>query len=122
MPPLLDDKILSSWNGLMLAAMAAGYRVLGHRHYLDSAERAADSLLSRMARQDGGLFRTARGARAHVAGFLEDYACLSDGLIALYEAGGSARYLREARPAHSAHAGRLRRSRERRVLQYREGR
>jgi len=95
-PPLLDDKILSSWNGLMLSAMAAGYRVLGHRHYLDSAERAADSLLARMARPDGGLYHTARGARAHVHGFLEDYACLCDGLIALYEAGGSPRYLREA--------------------------
>jgi len=95
-PPLLDDKILSSWNGLMLSAMAAGYRVLGHRHYLDSAERAANSLLSRMVRPDGGLFHTARGARAHVPGFLEDYAFLADGLIDLYAAGGSARYLREA--------------------------
>jgi uncharacterized protein YyaL (SSP411 family)/aryl-alcohol dehydrogenase-like predicted oxidoreductase len=95
-PPLLDDKILSSWNGLMLSAMAAGYRVLGHRHYLDSAERAANSLLSRMRRDDGGLFHTARGARAHIPGFLEDYAFLADGLIALYEAGGPERYLREA--------------------------
>jgi len=95
-PPLLDDKILSSWNGLMLSAMAAGYRALGHRHYLDSAERAADSLLARMARPDGGLFHTARAGRAHVPGFLEDYAFLCDGLIALYEAGGSVRYLLEA--------------------------
>ncbi|MEO8905445.1 MAG: aldo/keto reductase [Polyangiaceae bacterium] len=95
-PPLLDDKILTSWNGLMLSAMAAGYRVLGHRHYLDSAQRAADSLLTRMRRPDGGLFHTARGARAHIPGFLEDYACLADGLIALYEAGGSAQYLLEA--------------------------
>jgi uncharacterized protein YyaL (SSP411 family)/aryl-alcohol dehydrogenase-like predicted oxidoreductase len=95
-PPLLDDKLLCSWNGLMLSAMAAGYRVLGHRHYLDSAERAASSLLARMARPDGGLFHTARGERAHVPGFLEDYAFLCDGLIALYEAGGSERYLREA--------------------------
>ena len=94
--PLLDDKILTSWNGLMLSAMAAGYRALGHRHYLDSAERAANSLLARMARPDGGLFHTARGARAHVPGFLEDYAFLCDGLIALYEAGGPARFLREA--------------------------
>ncbi|HYQ01647.1 MAG TPA: aldo/keto reductase [Polyangiaceae bacterium] len=95
-PPLLDDKILSSWNGLMLSAMASGYGVLGHRHYLDSAERAADSLLSRMTRPDGGLFHTARGARAHVPGFLEDYALLCDGLIALYEAGGAPRYLHAA--------------------------
>ena len=95
-PPLLDDKILTSWNGLMLSAMAGGYRVLGNEHYLESAERAADSLLMRMARPDGGLFHTARGERAHVAGFLEDYAFLCDGLLALYEAGGSPRYLREA--------------------------
>jgi len=94
--PLLDDKILTSWNGLMLSAMALGYRVLGHRHYLDSAERAARSLLARMTRPDGGLFHTARGAKAHVPGFLEDYAFLSDGLIALYEAGGSAEFLRAA--------------------------
>ncbi|MEO6599656.1 MAG: aldo/keto reductase, partial [Polyangiaceae bacterium] len=92
----LDDKILTSWNGLMLSAMASGYRSLGHRHYLDSAERAADSLLARMTRPDGGLFHTARGERAHIAGFLEDYAFLCDGLLSLYEAGGSARYLREA--------------------------
>jgi uncharacterized protein YyaL (SSP411 family)/aryl-alcohol dehydrogenase-like predicted oxidoreductase len=95
-PPLLDDKILSSWNGLMLSAMALGYRVLGHRHYLESAERAADSLLMRMRRPDGGLFHTARAARAHVPGFLEDYAFLCDGLVALYEAGGAPRFLREA--------------------------
>ncbi len=95
-PPLLDDKILTSWNGLMLSAMASGYLALGHQHYLDSAQRAADSLLSRMVRPDGGLFHSARGQRAHVAGFLEDYAFLCDGLLALYEAGGSARYLREA--------------------------
>jgi len=95
-PPLLDDKVLSSWNGLMLSAMAAGYRILGHRHYLDSAVRAADSLLARMRRPDGGLFHTARGARAHIPGFLEDYAFLSDGLLALYEAGGGARFLQEA--------------------------
>ena len=95
-PPLLDDKILSSWNGLMLSAMAAGHRVLGHRHYLDSAERAANSLMTRMARPDGGLFHTARGERAHVPGFLEDYAFMADGLLAMYEAGSAARYLREA--------------------------
>src|SRR3954463_3820944 len=95
-PPLLDDKILTSWNGLMVSAMASGYRVLGHRHYLDSARRAADSLLARMTRPDGGLFHTARGERAHVAGFLEDYAFLCDGLLSLYEVAGEARYLLEA--------------------------
>ncbi|MCA9628327.1 MAG: DUF255 domain-containing protein [Myxococcales bacterium] len=98
--PLLDDKILVSWNGLMLGSMAEGYRVLGDHRYLRSAERAADFLLERLRRPDGGLFRTARrsdaGLKAHLDAYLEDYAFLSDGLIDLVEAGGGARFLGNA--------------------------
>lgn len=99
--PLLDDKILTSWNGLMLGSMAEGYRVLGDERYLESAQRAASFLLSALRRPDGGLFRTAKlvsagsaaapGAgqyRAHLDGYLEDYAFLADGLLDLVEAGG----------------------------------
>ncbi len=95
-PPLLDDKILTSWNGLMIAAMAEGHRVLGEPRYLASAKRAADDLLTRMRRPDGGLFRTARAGRAHVEAFLEDYAFFADALVDLYEAGAERRYLEEA--------------------------
>jgi uncharacterized protein len=87
-PPLLDDKVLTSWNGLMLAAMADGARILGDVRYHVSAERAARFALSTLVRPDGGLFRTARGGRARLGGFLEDYAFLADGLISLYEAAG----------------------------------
>ncbi|HTV18532.1 MAG TPA: thioredoxin domain-containing protein [Polyangiaceae bacterium] len=87
-PPLLDDKILTSWNGLMLAAMADGARILGDARYHLSAERAARFALSTLRREDGGLYRTARQGKARLNGFLEDYAFLADGLISLYEAAG----------------------------------
>jgi uncharacterized protein YyaL (SSP411 family) len=95
-PPLLDDKVITAWNGLMIAAMAKGKRVLGEQRYLDSAERAARFALTTLRRPDGGLFRTARGGRAHIAAYLEDYAYLADALVSLYEAGGGEEYLREA--------------------------
>ncbi|HEY7676106.1 MAG TPA: thioredoxin domain-containing protein, partial [Candidatus Methylomirabilis sp.] len=95
-PPGLDDKILTAWNGLMIGAMAEGSRVLGDRRYLEAAARAADFLLAALARPDGGLLRTWRAGRAHLNAYLEDYACLCEALVDLYEAGGTARYLREA--------------------------
>ena len=91
-PPLLDDKIITAWNGLMLRAMANGFRVLGEPGYLRSAESAADDLLNRLRTGEGALLRSARGKRAHLPAYLEDYAYLSDGLLTLYEASGQARY------------------------------
>jgi uncharacterized protein YyaL (SSP411 family) len=60
-PPGLDDKILTAWNGMMISAMAEGYRILGDRRYLDAATRAADFLLSTLVQADGRLLRTYRG-------------------------------------------------------------
>jgi uncharacterized protein YyaL (SSP411 family) len=87
-PPHLDDKVLTSWNGLMLAAMAEGARILGDASYHRSAERAVEFARSTLLRADGGLYRTARAGRAQLAGYLEDYAFLADGLISLYEVAG----------------------------------
>jgi uncharacterized protein YyaL (SSP411 family) len=87
-PPQLDDKVLTSWNGLMIGAMASGARILGDARYQRSAERAARFALGTLTRPDGGLFRTARAGRAHLPGYLEDYAFLADGLINLYESAG----------------------------------
>ncbi|MBI2902482.1 MAG: DUF255 domain-containing protein, partial [Candidatus Methylomirabilis oxyfera] len=95
-PPGLDDKILTAWNGMMISAMAEGYRILGDRRYLDAAARAADFLLSTLVQADGRLLRTYRAGKAHLNAYLEDYAYLSEALIDLYEAGGASRYLREA--------------------------
>jgi len=94
--PGLDDKILAAWNGLMIGALADGYRVLRDPRYLEAAERAAAFILDKLSREDGGLYRTYRAGKAHLDAYLEDYAYLSEGLIDLYEAGGSLRSLREA--------------------------
>ncbi|MBI4400313.1 MAG: thioredoxin domain-containing protein, partial [Nitrospirae bacterium] len=95
-PPGLDDKILTGWNGMMISAMAEGARVLGEGRYLKAAERAADFLLKTLSRPDGGLYRTYRAGKAHLNACLEDYAHLAEGLADLHEAGGQERYLTEA--------------------------
>jgi uncharacterized protein YyaL (SSP411 family) len=95
-PPLLDDKVLASWNGLMISSMAEGARVLRDQRYRDSGERAARYVLSALSRPDGGLYRTARAGKAHLDAYLEDYAFLADGLIDLYEAGGAESFLGDA--------------------------
>ena len=95
-PPGLDDKVLTAWNGLMIAALAEGHRVLGDPRYLAAATRAADFLLERLRAADGRLLRTYRAGTAHLAAYLEDYAYLADALIDLHEAGAPARFLRAA--------------------------
>jgi uncharacterized protein YyaL (SSP411 family)/aryl-alcohol dehydrogenase-like predicted oxidoreductase len=103
-PPGLDDKVLTAWNGLMISALAEGHRVLGDPRYLAAAIRAADFLLTRLRGPDGRLLRTYRAGTAHLAAYLEDYAYLADALIDMHEAGGPVRFLREA----EALAGRIR--------------
>jgi hypothetical protein len=95
-PPGLDDKILTGWNGLMISAMAEASRALGESRYLEAAEAAANFLLQAMRRPDGGLYRTYRNGKAHLSACLEDYACLAEGLIDLYEAGAHEGMLHEA--------------------------
>jgi len=102
-PPLRDDKILASWNGLMLSGLAVAGRILGEPRYVAAAARAADFILSRMrAGGEGtggaGLARSFRpdGAGGSTPGFLDDYAFVAAGLFDLYEASFDARWLREA--------------------------
>jgi uncharacterized protein YyaL (SSP411 family) len=92
-PPLLDDKILTAWNGLMISAMAEGARVFAEPRYLESAERAARFVREALRRADGGLYRTARAGKAHLDAYLEDYAYYTDALIDLYEAGAPVAWL-----------------------------
>ena len=95
-PPGLDDKIITAWNGMMISAMAEAARVLRHGPYLESACRAANFLLDALSRPDGGLYRTYRSGKAHLDAYLEDYAYLAEALVDVYEAGGEERYLKEA--------------------------
>jgi len=85
--PGLDDKVLTSWNGLMLSAFAEAGRVLGHAEYLAAARASAVFLQQQLRRPDGRLMRTWKaGAGGKYNGYLEDYACLAEGLLTLYEA------------------------------------
>ncbi len=86
--PQVDDKVLTSWNGLAIGALAEGARVLGEARFRDGAVRAARFALGHLVRPDGGLYRTWRAGEARLAGYLEDYAFLADGLLDLYEACG----------------------------------
>ena len=93
--PDMDDKVLASWNGLMVAGLAAAGRHLDEPRYTEAAERAADFVLSTM-RRDGRLLHVYREGEASVTGFLEDYAYMADGLLALYKATGDEKWLKEA--------------------------
>ena len=95
-PPALDDKVITAWNGMMLSAFAEAARVFGSAPYLDAARRAADFLLTRHRAGDGKLLRTSRGGHAHLDAYLEDYAYVAEGLLDLYEAGAPERYLHAA--------------------------
>jgi hypothetical protein len=81
--PRLDDKILTSWNGLMIRGLADGGRILGEERYVAAAGKAADFLLAHHRDKDGGLLRTSRLGWAKLAGNLDDYAFLAQGLLAL---------------------------------------
>ena len=84
-PPGLDDKILTSWNGLMLASLAEGARVLKRDDYLRAALRAGEFLRDQMVDERGRLYRTHKAGRSKLNGYLEDYANLIDALLELYQ-------------------------------------
>ena len=95
--PLRDDKVIASWNGLALAALAEAGRRLDRADLLDAARALGEFLLGPLSTEDGRLFRTWRDGRAHTNGFLEDYADVANGLYELHVATGELRWLEEAR-------------------------
>ncbi len=94
--PLKDDKILSDWNGLMIAALAKGAQAFDEPAYETAARKAADFILNHMRSPDGRLFHRSREGQSLITGFLDDYAFLIWGLLELYEASLDARFLKEA--------------------------
>jgi uncharacterized protein YyaL (SSP411 family) len=82
--PLKDDKILTDWNGLMIAALAQGARVLGPGRYGQAAEKAAQFILDALRDGDGRLFHRFRGGERAVPGQASDYAFFIFGLLHLY--------------------------------------
>lgn len=94
--PARDEKILTEWNGLMIHALAECGVVLGRADALQAAIAAADFILTNMRQADGKLYRSYKDGRARFNAYLEDYAALIRGLIALYEATFEVRWLGEA--------------------------
>ena len=94
--PGRDEKILTAWNGLMIRAFAEAGRILGRDDYQRAAVNAADFVLTRLG-QNGRLLRTYRDGIAKLNGYLEDYAYLADGFLALYTATVDVRWFSEAR-------------------------
>jgi uncharacterized protein YyaL (SSP411 family) len=95
--PGLDDKALTAWNGLMIAALAAAGAVLERPDWTAAASRAADFILTRMRTADGRLLRTwSPAGEPKLNAYLEDYAYLLDGLAALYEATFEPRWISQA--------------------------
>ncbi|MGZ5029917.1 MAG: DUF255 domain-containing protein [Methylobacter sp.] len=91
--PYLDNKIITSWNGLMIDAFARAGQCLGKPEYIDAARRAVDAVLAHLRTLDGALFRTWREGRAEIAAYFEDYAFMIQGLVSTYRASKEDRYL-----------------------------
>src|SRR5437899_9975430 len=83
--PLRDEKILTSWNGLMISGILDAYQTLGNPAYLEMADKALVFLLDR-AYKNGRLFRTVTGGIGKLNGYLDDYAFLTAALIDAFEA------------------------------------
>jgi uncharacterized protein YyaL (SSP411 family) len=94
--PALDDKVLVSWNGLMLDSLARAGAALGEQRYIDAARRAGEFLTTALRRPDGRLLHAWRHGRARFDAYLDDYAALANGLVSLYEATFEPRWLEEA--------------------------
>ncbi len=94
--PGLDDKILTSWNGLMIRAAAMGYQGIGEPRYLEAAEQSANFILAELVQENGLLLRTHRAGKSHLNAYLEDYSYFIAGLVGLYEASFNRRWLQEA--------------------------
>jgi uncharacterized protein YyaL (SSP411 family) len=94
--PFRDEKVLTAWNGLMLAAFAEAAAVLDREDLLDVARRNADFVLENL-QKDSRLLRTWKDGEAKLNAYLEDYANFADGLLELYQASGETRYLKEAK-------------------------
>jgi uncharacterized protein len=91
--PSLDDKILTDWNALFIAALSQAARVFHSPDYLATAERAMEGILSHMRAGDGGFFHRSRSGEAGIPAFLDDYAFTIHALIELYETSFDIKYL-----------------------------
>ena len=94
--PQKDDKILTDWNGLMIASLAMGGRILAEPEYTKAATKAADFVLNQLRQENGRLLKRYRQGEAGLPAHLEDYAFMVWGLIELYQSNLDLYYLEQA--------------------------
>lgn len=94
--PRLDDKILTSWNGLMLKGLIDAYRYLEDEEFLNLGLKNADFILKNLVKDDGGLSHNHKNGKSTINGYLEDYASVIDSFIALYEVTFDEKWITEA--------------------------
>ncbi|MEM7311720.1 MAG: thioredoxin domain-containing protein, partial [Planctomycetota bacterium] len=91
--PLTDTKIVTGWNGLMIRGMADAGRILKNEEYIARAAKAADFLMANVRDKDGRLYRTFSQGKPRLNAYLDDYAFLANGLLALHRATGDAKWI-----------------------------
>lgn len=94
--PGRDEKMLAAWNGMMLAAFAEAGRVFSNEHYTTIARHNAYFILHDLSMKNGRLYRTYKDGESKLNGYLEDYACVIDGLLELYQSTFETRWFVEA--------------------------
>ena len=94
--PGQDDKILTSWNGLMISAFAKGYKITGNKRYLDAAINAVNFIESKIAKNDGRLQRTFKDGISKLNAYLDDYAFYVNALLDVFEIYSQPKYLQKA--------------------------
>lgn len=94
--PRTDSKVLTSWNGLMIRGLADAGRIFKNEEYIGRASKAANFVLEKLQQEDGRLMRTYTAGEAKLNAYLDDYAFLIDGLIALHKATEDKSWLEKA--------------------------
>ena len=94
--PHKDDKILTDWNGLMIAALSIAGRHLGNEEYISKAEKAIDFILTKMQTSEGRLMHRFREGQVAIKGLIDDYAFVIWALLELYESTFNVEYLKKA--------------------------
>jgi len=95
--PRLDDKILTSWNALMLKGYTDAYRVFNDPEFLDTAIKNAEFIVNKQLKDDGGLNHNYKDGKSTINGYLEDYAATVEALLSLYENTLDEKWLRTAK-------------------------